>query len=113
MTISPAPVPTQSPNGDGAHAIEITSVDLMPSARQQLKGFHLDAPASGSVVDVYALPLDGWAVGAESPVTTIEIVTSTSLVTTVPLNIQRPDVAAALGPAEGAETCGFSTRIDA
>ena len=87
---------------DGVAALQFESAGLLGAA--------LDAPHAGFDSDLYALPLEGWAVGARSPVSSIEFVGHGGLYGRVSPTASRPDVAAHLGLPQ-AERLGFKASI--
>ena len=90
---------------------EITEV--LPAAPDgALAGFSLDAPAPGAA-DTYALDLRGWVVGARSPVASVLVLQDGVLLRLLPLEVDRPDVAAAHPDLPGAKRSGFFGTLSA
>ena len=77
-----------------------------------LAGFSLDAPAPGAA-DTYALDLRGWVVGTASPVDSVLVLRDGVLLRPLPVEIERPDVAAAHPGLPGAERSGFFGTLSA
>jgi hypothetical protein len=86
--------------------IQITEVLPAPPGGA-LAGFALDAPQPGAVADTYALDLRGWVVGAQSPVASMLVLRDGVLLRRVPVEIARPDVAAAHPGLPQTERSGF------
>jgi hypothetical protein len=85
---------------------EITEV--VPAAPSgQLAGFALDAPQPGHAADSYALDLRGWVVGADSPAANVLLLRNGALLRRLPVDLERPDVAAAHPGTAGFERSGF------
>ena len=90
---------------------EITEV-LPAAPGGALAGFSLDAPAPGAA-DTYALDLRGWVVGAHSPVASVLVLRDGVLLRRLPVEIERPDVAAAHPGLPGAQRSGFFGTLSA
>lgn len=54
----------------------------------------------------------GWALGADSPVTSVEVVSAGEIVASTSVAIERPDIAKAFPDKAGAATCGFRLAIE-
>ena len=76
-----------------------------------LVGFSVDLPAAGSEEPYHSIPLLGWALGREEPVTQIEIRDGREALYSVPATLPRPDIEAAFGSVPGAGACGFEGEI--
>jgi len=72
----------------------------------RLRG-HFRVESDGST-----LVLVGWALGSESPVVGLELLSRGEVVAGTSPVIERPDIAAAFPDASGAETCGFRLAIE-
>jgi predicted SAM-dependent methyltransferase len=62
--------------------------------------------------DDSTLVLVGWALGSDSPVVALELLSQGEVVAGTSPVIDRPDIAAAFPDASGAETCGFRLAIE-
>ena len=91
---------------------QITEVLTTPPGGE-LAGFSLDAPQPGPAADTYALDLRGWAVGAQSPVASVLVLRDGVLLRLLPLEVDRPDVAAAHPGLPEAERSGFFGTLSA
>src|SRR5215203_3799401 len=78
---------------------------------EPLWGCHIDFPYAGAQSDTYALGIAGWALGRTLPVTGVEIVSENTVLRRVPLDVPRPDIAAAFSEVPDAERSGFRTTI--
>jgi predicted SAM-dependent methyltransferase len=58
------------------------------------------------------LELVGWALGADSPVMSVEVVSAGEVVASTSAAIERPDIANAFPDVAGAGTCGFRLAIE-
>jgi hypothetical protein len=91
---------------------QITEV-LPTPPRGALAGFALDAPQPGVAADTYALDLRGWVVGAQSPIASVLVLRDGVLLRRLPVEIDRPDVAAAHPGLPEAERSGFFGTLSA
>jgi len=89
-----------------AHMTEITEV-VPAGPSDELAGFALDTPQPGSARDSYAFDLRGWAVGARSPAAAVLLLRGGDLIRRLPVELDRPDVAAAHPQLPGAQRSGF------
>ncbi|MCC6312615.1 MAG: sulfotransferase [Thermomicrobiales bacterium] len=81
------------------------------SADKRIYAFAIDAPRRDETRDDGEIAIDGWAIGAKAQVTGIEV-TTTNRRAFVPLDVARPDVAAAYPDAPEAATAGFRLSIE-
>ena len=91
---------------------EITEVQPAP-AGEGLAGFALDAPQPGLTGESYAVDLRGWAVGERAPAASVLLLRDGALIRRLPVEIERPDVAAAHPGLTGAERSGFFGTLSA
>jgi hypothetical protein len=89
-----------------SHLTEITEVLPAPPSAD-LSGFALDTPKAGLARDTYAFDLRGWAIGARSPASAALLHQDGALIRRMPVDLGRPDVAAAHPQLTGAERSGF------
>jgi hypothetical protein len=80
-------------------------------SEQRLWGCRIDSPVVGERTKTYALGIAGWALGRTLPVTGVEIVSENTVLRRVPLDVPRPDIAAAFSEVPDAERSGFQTTI--
>jgi hypothetical protein len=85
---------------------EITEVVPAP-ASGEVAGFAFDTPQPGAARDSYAFDLRGWAVGARSPASEVLLLRDGNLIRRLPVELERPDVAASHPELPGAERSGF------
>jgi hypothetical protein len=85
---------------------EITEVVPGPPSAE-LAGFALDTPQPGPARGSYAVDLRGWAVGARSPAAAVLVLRGGNPIRRLPVELERPDVAAAHPELQGAERSGF------
>jgi hypothetical protein len=91
--------------------VQIEDVESAAVNPQRLRGFAIDAPATGATSDVYDVELAGWVVGLDLPVASIEVHVEGRVIRQEPVNQPRPDVAQVHPGVEGVETCGFRTFV--
>jgi hypothetical protein len=93
--------------------VEITSVSLAALDRERLAGCHLDRPQLeggeqlGADSPTYSFELEGWVVASEGRVAAVELLHDGKLLWQLPVEIPRPDVAAAHPGLADAELSGF------
>jgi predicted SAM-dependent methyltransferase len=87
-------------------SIRVVDVSLA-GPENGLRKAHLDNPAPGEELDTNALKIVGWAVGAEKPVDSVEVLAAGEVVATTPVQIERPGVAKAYPDTHGSGTAGF------
>ena len=92
--------------------IQITEVLPAPPGGA-LAGFALDAPQPGATADSYALDLRGWVVGTQPPVASVLVLREGVLLRRLPVEIDRPDVAAAHPDHPQAHQSGFFGTLSA
>jgi hypothetical protein len=80
---------------EASELIEISEV--APKPVPELAGAEINAPTAGDRLPTYAIELRGWAVGRDDRVTAIELAGEGSVLSTVSLDVERPQVAARLG----------------
>lgn len=92
-------------------AVKITKVEI-ESAAPGLLGAHIDHPVVGTGTDSYALEIRGWAIGADAPVSAIEISLGARK-TSIPASLgePRPDLPGEFPDVAHAGESGFRTLV--
>jgi len=94
--------------------VEIVEVSTVPTGLSALLwGSHIGLPANGSLSDIYAIIVGGWALGRSSPVVAVELVSEKDVLRRIPINVQRPDIAARYPSLPEAENSGFRGTVNA
>jgi hypothetical protein len=75
--------------------IEVSEVLVEPAGT--LAGAEVNLPAAGDRLPTYALDMRGWAIGREEHVVAVELASEGASLRTVPLDVERPQVAARFG----------------
>jgi len=91
-------------------SLEVLDVSHQPG-QERLLGARIDQPAVGSASETYVLTVAGWAVGGQAAISSVEVLDRGELLARVPVDLSRPDVAAAFPGAPGAETSGFRAQV--
>jgi hypothetical protein len=92
-------------------AVKVTKVELAPTA-PGLLGAHIDHPQVGAGNDFYAVEMRGWAIGADAPVSAIEIsLGAREAFVLASLGEQRSDLAAKFPDVDHAGRSGFRTLV--
>jgi hypothetical protein len=93
--------------------VEIAEVSTVPTGLSALLwGAYIDLPAHGSLSDIYAISVGGWALGRSSPVVAVELVSEKDVLRRIPINVQRPDIAARFPSIPEAENSGFRVTVN-
>lgn len=90
--------------------IRVIDVAVAEPGDGLLKAF-LDLPKAGEELESNALTIVGWAVGAEKPVESVEILAEGQVVAKTPLTIERPGVADGYAGVAGADRAGFQLIV--
>ncbi len=90
---------------------ELVSVEVADPTDEVLRGCYLDAPSKGSRAEANALEVSGWVLGAHGPVAAVEFCDGDRLVWRTPVEVARPDLAAAFPDVAWAERAGFATTL--
>jgi hypothetical protein len=88
--------------------VRVSAVEQMPIAGTRIAAFHLDSPRAGEEHRGAGLELNGWVIGREAPVRAVRVVRNGQPEPPVPLDVQRPDVAADYPSFPHAARSGFS-----
>jgi hypothetical protein len=89
-------------------SIEVTIAQL---DSLQLWGRSIDIAVPGSPGDAYSLDLAGWVLGRSSPAVAVELIYEDTVVQRIPLEFDRPDVAAVYPGVPGGDRSGFQTSL--
>jgi hypothetical protein len=92
-------------------SIEIVDVIKADLDVGKLQGRNIEVPKTGSRIDGDTIFVVGWVLGRSSPATTVEIVHDGTVLQSAPIDVRRPDVAAAFPDASEAERSGFRTTV--
>jgi Sulfotransferase family len=92
---------------EASELIEISEVVHEPS--EALAGSEVNLPSTGDRLPTYALDVRGWAIGREDEVAAVELVAGGASLRTVPLDVERPHVAARL---EAEPRIGFRALVN-
>jgi hypothetical protein len=74
-------------------------------------GGNVDSPGEGFTGDSYGLTIDGWVLSRQLPVEHVEVLHDERQLLTVPLDVERPDIASGFPEVEGAERSGYRATI--
>jgi glycosyltransferase involved in cell wall biosynthesis len=91
--------------------VEFEEVMQLPLDGERLTGFFLDYPLAGASSEATAVDVWGWVLGRSVPAVAVEIVHDGRVIRRAPVNVHRPDVAAAYPAVAGAEFSGFQTTL--
>jgi hypothetical protein len=89
------------------HDVRATGQDVSGA----LRGFRLEMPRPGALLDGGVVETWGWALGLEHRAISVEFTHDGRLLRRVPVNLSRADVAAAFPLVPGADCSGFRTEI--
>jgi hypothetical protein len=76
-----------------------------------LHGSNVDSPGEGFAGDSYGLTIDGWVLSRRLAVEHVEVLHDERQIITVPLDVERPDIASGFPEVEGAERSGYRATI--
>jgi hypothetical protein len=94
-------------------AVEIKDVSAIPSDLSALLwGCYIDLPVPQSQTEVYALNVEGWVLGRSSPAVAVELMNEKKVLCRVPVDVQRPDIAAQYPAIPEAESSGFRATVN-
>jgi len=80
-------------------------------ASDYVHGGNIDTPAEGFVGDSYGLTIEGWVLSRRIPIEHVEVLHEERPVAVVPVDLERPDIAAGFPQVEGASRSGFRASI--
>ncbi|HEX5593778.1 MAG TPA: sulfotransferase [Solirubrobacterales bacterium] len=93
--------------------VSVDSVEVNQGESDYVHGGNLDSPTSGLTSDSYGLALEGWLLSKRLAVEHVEVLYEERAILTVPLDVERQDIAAGFPEVEGAERSGYRARIGA
>ncbi len=88
------------------------------SLEPRLWGCQIEHPVPGSQCEAYAISAEGWVLGRTSPAIAVELVAETLEVSEkvvfrrIPINVQRPDIAARYPAIPDAKNSGFRATVN-
>ena len=88
-----------------------TETDSSRLDADRLLGAHIDLPTSGRRSNAAALPVEGWVVAREGRAARVEVVAGGTVLATMPVSVDRPDVAAHFREPR-AQRSGFRGVVD-
>jgi hypothetical protein len=92
--------------------VQIQEVSLArPAAGEPLLSYAITEPVRAGASEVYALKLEGWALGRGATAARVEFVHQGQVVRETPVYIPSPDILKHHPRAAGAERCRFSTMV--
>jgi len=91
--------------------IQIDDVVPLADGSDHIAGASVEVPTEQTATDLWWLQISGWVVGHEAPVSSVEVVHQHAAVRSVPVDIERLDVAWAHPDLPGAERSGFRVRV--
>lgn len=75
-----------------------------------LWGFSIDSPTFGTHVTPSNILIGGWVIGKKSPAVKVELIRDGEVISSIPVNQHRPDVAAVFPGVPLAENSGYATE---
>ncbi|MGN6201494.1 MAG: glycosyltransferase [Solirubrobacterales bacterium] len=90
--------------------VEVREVEIAPP-RRDLRGFFLGVPQAGDELTDPELTLRGWVLAEREPALGVEVVHDGAVVARAPVELPRPEIAAAQEGLPHAATCGFEARV--
>jgi hypothetical protein len=91
--------------------VTIDSVEVNEGESDYVHGANLDSPGAGFTSASYGLTLEGWLLSKRHAVEHVEVLYEERPVACVPLDVERPDIAAGFPEVAGAERSGFRAKI--
>ena len=91
--------------------LEVDSVQLAALDPDVLLGRNFDHPKPGQPMKGGPILLVGWVLGRSEPALAVEVVTEGRVVSRVPVNVPRPDLALAFPEVEGVAAGGFRAPV--
>jgi peptidoglycan/xylan/chitin deacetylase (PgdA/CDA1 family) len=89
--------------------VEIEEVSVPEPDPERLLGCHVELPKPGSRGN--AIEVAGWVLGKRSRAVAVELLSGGEVFRRLPLEVPRPDIAAAFPGARGAEESGFRATV--
>ena len=100
----------RSPTESAALTIEEISAN---GASDYVHGGNVDSPRVGAPVRTYGITIEGWVLSRRIPIEHVEVLYEERQLAVVPVDRERPDIAAGFPEVEGAERSGFLATISA
>lgn len=99
----------------GLTATEIVSIDAVSTNGESdyVHGGNVDNPREGFAGGSYGLTVEGWVLSKKIPIEHVEVLYEERPLAVVPVELERPDIAAGFPDVEGASRSGFRTTISA
>src|SRR5215210_8904124 len=91
--------------------VEIEEVSVPEPDYERLLGCHIELPKPGGRTRGHNLDVAGWVLGKHSRAVAVELLSGGEVFGRVPLEVPRPDIAAAFPGAGGAERSGFRATV--
>jgi glycosyltransferase involved in cell wall biosynthesis len=91
--------------------LECVDAALATPLDARLGGAYLEYPTPGCLAEGAALEVRGWVIGARSPAVAVELCHAERVIRRVPIDVRRPDVAAAYPAEPHALVSGFTTTL--
>jgi Sulfotransferase family len=91
--------------------VEVVDVETVEGGCDELLGFEINQPKTGSERSTYSLTLRGWVLGRQHPVGAVELVQGGDVLRSLAVAGKREDVAVAHPEVEGAGTSEFFATI--
>lgn len=93
--------------------VEFVEVSTIPADLSALLwGCHIELPVPGGQTEVYAMGVEGWALGRSSPAVAVELVNAETLFRHIPIGVERADIAVQYPTVPDVENSGFRARIN-
>jgi hypothetical protein len=92
--------------------VEILEVRLDDSAVEELRGRFIDQPRKGMTCEGHALHLMGWVLERGAPAIALDVVQDEETVYRVPIEVLRPDLAAAFPDIPQSGRAGFNASLN-
>jgi len=93
--------------------ISVDSVEVNEGESDYVHGGNLDGPHAGFTSDSYGLTLEGWLLSRRLRIEHVEVLSAERPIARVPLEVERPDIAAGFPEVEEAERSGYRVKIGA
>jgi hypothetical protein len=93
--------------------VEVVEVSTVPTDLSALLwGCNIELPVRESQTEVYAIDVEGWAVGRDSPAVAVELVNEEAIVRRVPIDIYHPALADRYPNVPNAGNSGFRATVN-
>jgi glycosyltransferase involved in cell wall biosynthesis len=98
--------------GDMGALVEIGEVSRVEPLPEGLRGYFIDEPKTGAVLDAKAVDVIGWAIGSDRPAVAVEFSYDGEPFWRASLRAERPDLAEAFPERDEASRAGFRTTLN-